>query len=171
MRLYKAKSEESFKKISNGRYIGNNIFADNGQVILDQDGDMRILDLPHYIGEMCVTIPLEEIDICKTNYDLSEYGFEKINIYWVNKKEKKMEKDIYKLHIPAGNPEQLIFNRREDGYYDVTIKSYAIDSTGNSILLDSKCVAMLPDWIAGCIPLEVIKQENGELFTVEFPEN
>lgn len=85
MRLQKVKEEDSFKKISNGRYIGDNIFADNGQVILDQDGDVRILDLPHYIGEMCVTIPIEEIEYCKTNYDLSEYGFEKIDIYWVNK--------------------------------------------------------------------------------------
>lgn len=72
--------------------MGDKLFADNGQVILDQDGDMRILDLPHYIGEMCVTIPIEKIDICKTNYDLSEYGFEKINIYWVNQKEEKWKK-------------------------------------------------------------------------------
>lgn len=82
-----------------------------------------------------------------------------------------MEKEIYKLYIPAGNPEQLIFNRREDGYYDVTIKSYAVDSTGNSILLDAKCVAMLPDWIAGCMPLDVVKQRSEELFTIELPED
>ena len=170
MRLQKVKEEESFKKISNGRYIGD-IFADNGQIILDQDGDMRILDLPHYIGEMCVTIPIEEIDYCKTNYDLSEYGFEKRGgVYWVNKREEeeKIErKDFYKLYIPAGHPEQLIFNRRKDGYYDVTIKSYANDYAGNPKLVASKCVADLPDWIAGCIPLEIVKQGNEELFTVE----
>lgn len=84
-----------------------------------------------------------------------------------------MSKEICKIILPAQNPEQLIFQRRKDGYYDVTAKVYMVDPTKDNSkvkMVYEQCVAKLPNWIGG-IPLEVVKQDKGELYNIIVPED
>lgn len=82
-----------------------------------------------------------------------------------------MNKEIRKIILPAQDPEQLIFQRRKDGYYDVTAKVYAINPDNNSkaTTVYEKAIVKLPDWIYG-IPFEVVKQDNGDLYSIICPE-
>ena len=84
--------------------------------------------------------------------------------------DKKTQKEFYNVTLPAKeDPEQIIFNRREDGYYNMTIKSTAF-MDGNLVEIYEECVVKLPQWAWGGIPLTVMKQEDGALFSFVLPE-
>lgn len=84
--------------------------------------------------------------------------------------DKKTQKELYNVTLPAKeDPEQIIFNRREDGYYNMTIKSTAF-MNGNLTEIYEECVVKLPQWAWAGIPLTVMKQEDGALFSFVLPE-
>ena len=84
-----------------------------------------------------------------------------------------MSKEIRKIILPAQDPEELIFQRRKDGYYDVTAKVYMVDPKDNSKvkMVYEQCIAKFPNWIYGGIPLEVVKQDKGELYNIIVPKD
>lgn len=80
---------------------------------------------------------------------------------------------IRKCFLPATRcPEQIIFERRDDGLYDMDVKFYATDSNDKSrtIIVHEKCVVELPNWING-IPVAVKIQDDGVLYRIEIPED
>lgn len=81
--------------------------------------------------------------------------------------------DIREILLPAQNPEQIIFERRDDGFYNMTTKVYVInpdDKTRTEIVYE-KCVVELPKWANGGIPICVRQQEDNILYTVEFSDD
>ncbi len=80
--------------------------------------------------------------------------------------------DIREILLPAQYPEQILFERRDDGFYNMTTKVYAIDpddKTKTKIVYE-KCVVELPKW-AGGIPIHVRQQEDNILYTIEIPDD
>ena len=80
--------------------------------------------------------------------------------------------DIREILLPAQYPEQIIFERRDDGFYNMTTKVYAIDpddKTKTKIAYE-KCIVELPKW-AGGIPIRVRQQENNILYTIEITDD
>ena len=73
--------------------------------------------------------------------------------------------------LPAQYPEQIIFERRDDGLYDMTVKVYMINSDDKSKakIAYEKCIVELPNWIHG-IPIAVKRQDDGVLYRIEIPE-
>lgn len=81
--------------------------------------------------------------------------------------------DIREILLPALNPEQIIFERRDDGFYNMTTKVYATDpddKTRTKIVYE-KCVVELPKWVNGGIPICVRQQEDNILYTIEIPDD
>ena len=80
--------------------------------------------------------------------------------------------DMRECLLPAQYPEQIIFERRDDGLYNMTVKVYAIDPNDKSKtkIVYEKCIVELPNWIHG-IPIAVKKQDDGVLYTIEIPED
>lgn len=77
--------------------------------------------------------------------------------------------DIREILLPCPCPEQIIFERRNDGFYNMTTKIYTIDpddKTKTKIAYE-KCVVKLPKWVGG-IPIRVRQQEGNILYTIEF---
>ena len=81
--------------------------------------------------------------------------------------------DVREILLPAQYPEQIIFERRDDGFYNMTVKVYGIDpddKTRTKIAYE-KCVVKLPEWANNCIPICVRQQEDNILYTIEFPDD
>lgn len=81
--------------------------------------------------------------------------------------------DIREIPLPAPCPEQIIFELRDDGFYNMTTKVYVIDpddKTKTKIAYE-KCIVELPKWVNGCIPIRVQQQEDNILYTIEFPDD
>ena len=84
-----------------------------------------------------------------------------------------MNGDIHRINLPAQNPEQIIFERRKDGFYNVVIKLLAIDPTkdeAKEVPVIEQFVAKLPDWVNG-IPFDMLEQRDNSLYTVTFCES
>ena len=83
-----------------------------------------------------------------------------------------MNGDIHRINLPAQNPDQIIFERRDDGLYNMTVKVYAIDPNDKSKtkIVYEKCIVELPNWIHD-IPIAVKKQADGVLYRIEIPED
>lgn len=80
--------------------------------------------------------------------------------------------DIREILLPAQYPEQIIFERRDDGFYNMTTKVYVIDpddKTKTKIAYE-KCIVELPKWDGG-IPILVRQQEDNILYTIEIPDD
>lgn len=89
------------------------------------------------------------------------------DILWGHRSMDKLREII----LPAQYPEQIIFERRDDGFYDMTTKVYAVDPDDKSKtkIAYQKCVVTLPKWYYG-IPVTAVQQDNNILWTIEFPE-
>lgn len=77
--------------------------------------------------------------------------------------------DIREILLPTQIPEQIIFERRDDGFYNMTAKVYTIDpddKTRTKIAYE-KCVVELPKWV----PICVRQQEDNILYTIEIPDD
>lgn len=75
--------------------------------------------------------------------------------------------------MPGQCPEQIIFERRDDGFYNMTTKIHVVDPDDNESKIKTayeKCVVELPKWAYGGIPVDVLQQDN-VLFTVELLED
>ena len=80
---------------------------------------------------------------------------------------------LRKILLPAQSyPEQIIFERRDDGFYNMTTKIYAVnpDDKSKTKIAYEKCVVELPKWYHG-IPVAAVQQDNNVLYTIELPEN
>ena len=79
---------------------------------------------------------------------------------------------LQEMLLPAQCPEQIIFERRDDGFYDMTTKIYAVnpDDKSKTKIVYEKCVVELPKWYYG-IPVVAVQQDNNILCTIEFPED
>ena len=68
----------NFRFISHGVFTGNNLIADNGQMITGEKS--------YKVGDFVTTIPADKCSVCDADEDLTEYGFVKYGYYWYNKR-------------------------------------------------------------------------------------
>ena len=61
----------NFEKVGHGVCTANKLVADNGQHIIN----IYRPDEEHNEGDVVVTIPLKYIKYCRTNEDMTLYGF------------------------------------------------------------------------------------------------
>ena len=76
--MYIRVARGDFDSISNGKYIGDPVVADNGQMILNTQ-EIRM-------GDFITTIPFDKCSVCDSDQDLTKYGFIKYGEYWFNSK-------------------------------------------------------------------------------------
>lgn len=81
---------------------------------------------------------------------------------------------IQKIVLPVTTcPEQIIFEKRDDGFYNMTTKIHVVDPDDDESKIKTayaKCVVELPKWVYGGIPVEVVQQDN-VLYTIEVSED
>lgn len=79
---------------------------------------------------------------------------------------------LQKIILPATtHPKQIIFEARDDGFYNMTTKIHVIDPDDEKTKTAyEKCVVTLPDWAYGGIPVYVLQQDN-VLYTIEVLED
>lgn len=79
-------------------------------------------------------------------------------------------KEFVEITMPPRNPKRLIFDRREDGLYNVTSTGTAIDTKSKKeIEIEVKAISRLPDYIIG-MPLELKRQNDSTLYTINICE-
>lgn len=69
--------------------------------------------------------------------------------------------------FPINHPEQIIFEKRDDGFYNTTAKIYVVDPDDKSKtkIACIKCVCEITNSVVE------IRQNNNVIFTVEFLED
>lgn len=64
----------NFDKVANGVKTSDKYIADNGQRIVN----LYNADQEYNVGDVVCTIPLDAVKYCRTEEDLSQYGFVRI---------------------------------------------------------------------------------------------
>lgn len=81
---------------------------------------------------------------------------------------------LQKIILPATtHPKQIIFEERDDGFYNMTTKIHVVDPDDDESKIKTayeKCVVELPKWAYGGIPVDVLQQDN-VLYTIEVLED
>ena len=68
-----------FDAIDVGRYTGDDVIADNDQMIIDYPTVVKT-------GDYVRTVPVDKCSVCISDCDLTKYGFKKFGTYWYNTK-------------------------------------------------------------------------------------